>query len=84
MSIPTRPHTALSLWTPDEVAECLPVSRATSARLWELLPQVAPQPASEWPEPVEQGSSVVALWPLLTEAERKEINEAYTASSWTF
>jgi len=81
----------LASWTPDQVAETLPVSSALSSRLWELLSQISkgrrvPQggdPAKDPgtvefpPEPDSHMSGRMgAVWRKLTDAEKAEINAA--------
>ena len=95
MAKPTpAPHEAAKYWTPDEVAEALDgISDATSSRLWALMNQMkehAPLGGDgsngtvEWPEPIEEGHSVRAIWHLLTEDERREINAAFEAQESAF
>lgn len=82
------PHPMAAHYTPDEIAETLDgISQGTYARLWSLLPAAQAKPMGgdgsdgtrEWPEATERAESVLAIWPLLTEAERAEINAALSS-----
>ena len=80
--------TVLKYWTADEVAECLPVSRALSGRLWEILSECSnptPQGGDGTNGTVEEPAGRLSLenddkaghwWGLLTSEEQAELADA--------
>jgi hypothetical protein len=69
----TRAHGLFSVWTPDQVAECLDgVPLDLSGKLWEY---VRKKPRNnETPELYESDSLARRGWRFLTEEERKILN----------
>jgi len=79
-----KPGKGLRDATLDEVAECLPVSRETSAALWALIPPDGP-PQGEWPEPDSPDRlhrSLFKHWDKLTEAEQDDIITVAKQEEW--
>lgn len=77
-------------YTPDEIAECMPVSNETYRRLWELLDSIpegkrvpiggdgSDGTIEHPPEPGSYMSGKIgAIWEQLTDVERADIIEAF-------
>jgi len=63
---------------PDQIAEGLPVSLELTARLWnEILPVYSQRADYPHPYPGEYEVQSKHYWDLLTDAEKREINNAY-------
>jgi hypothetical protein len=76
-----RPHNLFTVWTPDEVAECLDgISRATRARLYELL-RLLPRAdyvveESAPGDAIDTRRALSVVWSHLTTEQQEEVNAA--------
>lgn len=71
----TNPVTLFTVWSPDDVAECLDgVSDDMYARLWELTAQVPSLTADDETPDCQFKRALSAVWHLLTPAEQVELN----------
>jgi len=65
----------LNYWTVTDVAECLNVSRAIRAKLWECHDDKM-TPQMETPDLIQTGNDMEKHWHKFSEQEQEEINAA--------
>ena len=69
-----KPDSLFRLWTPDQVAECLPVSTATYKALWQIV-EDNPRPFCETPDGLFS-YSLSKYWKKLDAASQADCNRA--------
>jgi len=60
-------------WAVDSVAECLPVSKETCARLWNCLSKI--------PGALDNRTELYQVWSWLSDKERTDIINAFEANA---
>lgn len=76
----TTPDTLFTVWSPDEVAECLDgVSTDLYRRLWSLVRLVPALTADDETPDCGFKRSLSHVWQHLTESEQTELNSLATA-----
>jgi hypothetical protein len=71
-----KPHDLFTVWSPDEVAECLGVDAALYAKIWnEIVPLYADQFRSEVPDDFDR-RCLAKFWSNFTDDEKRALNEA--------
>ena len=74
------PHLLATIWTPDEAAECLRVSRGLYIKLWELTAHYKKLDYSDCgPSDVIGINCVSEFWEHLSAEDCVEVNAAFTA-----
>jgi hypothetical protein len=75
------PHEDAKYWQADAVAECLAVTKATYAELWnKIVPLYDAEPRGEVPG--EYTYPIVDYWHLLSGFAQADINSAFEREPW--